>query len=190
VLDLKDIHLVGRHNRENIAAASLAALCMGANMEAVQGAVNDFKGLAHRMTYVASVSDVAYYNDSKATNVDAVKRAMETFSSPLILIMGGRDKGGMFHLIKDAMTRVKELIVMGEAGEFLAGMFKDCVPITRATDMEDAVAKAHGRAVAGDVVLLSPGCASFDMYESYVHRGKTFEAAVLRLKEKTRGKIN
>ena len=184
VLDLKGIHLAGRHNMENIAAASLGALAVGATLEGIQEAIGKFKGLPHRLSYVNTLHGVAYYNDSKATNVDAVKRAIETFSTPVVLIMGGRDKGGEFHLLKKVLAdRVKTLVVMGEAADTITETFKECVPVVRAASMADAVKKAGRCAAEGDAVLLSPGCASFDMYESYAHRGKAFETAVHHLAE-------
>ena len=179
VLDLSGCRLPGSHNRENMAAAALGALAMGASMEGIQKAADTFSGLDHRLAYVGKVNQVAYYNDSKATNVDAVKRAVETFSRPVVLIMGGRDKGGRFHLLAQIMKeRVRAVVVMGESARTLGRMFNGTVPVSYADGMKDAVEKAAAHARPGDVVLLSPGCASFDMYDSYGHRGRDFETKV------------
>ena len=184
-LKIKEIPLAGDHNLENIAAASLGALAVGASITGIQTAIEDFKGLPHRLAHVDTIAGVSFYNDSKATNVDAVKRAVEAFSTPLVLIMGGRDKGGQFHLLKEILSEhVKTLVVIGEAAELIRDVFKENVAVIHAKDMKDAVNTAAGHAVTGDTVLLSPGCASFDMYESYARRGDAFEKAVTQLKNK------
>lgn len=181
-LCLSDRHLIGKHNAENIAAAGLGALAAGCSIEEIREAVKQFKGLAHRLEYVDTVNGVAFYDDSKATNVDAVIKAIDTFDSPIVLIMGGRDKGGNFHLLKKYICRrVKHLIVMGEAKKVISSVLERQAPATVAEDMADAVAKASQAAESGDVVLLSPGCASFDMYDSYAHRGDAFKSAVRKL---------
>ncbi|MBL7178711.1 MAG: UDP-N-acetylmuramoyl-L-alanine--D-glutamate ligase [Desulfobacterales bacterium] len=185
-LDLSGFGLVGRHNLENAAAASLAALAAGASLDAVQSALNDFKGIPHRLESVATVGGVRFFDDSKATNVDAVARALESFTHPLVLIMGGRDKGGTFSVLKELVHKhVKTLIVMGEAREKIAaalsGACRQGAQI--AANMQDAVRLAYQAAAPGDVVLLAPGCASFDMYKSYAQRGEDFCAAVRQLKE-------
>jgi len=117
-IELSDYQLAGRHNLENAAAASLAALAVGGSLEAIQSTLNNFQGLSHRLEFIATVSGVRFFNDSKATNVDAVARALEAFSNPVILIMGGRDKGGKFGSLKELVHKhTKKLIVMGEAKE-------------------------------------------------------------------------
>ena len=182
---LKGIHLVGVHNAENIAAASLGALAVGASVKGIETALETFKGLPHRLAYVETLKGIAFYNDSKATNVDAVKRAIETFSTPVILIMGGRDKGGQFYLLKQVMAEhVKALVVMGEAADIIGDHFKKDVAVIKATDMTNAVKTAVEQAVSGDTVLLSPGCASFDMFDNYAQRGRVFEEVVMQLKNK------
>lgn len=181
-LDIKDIHLQGRHNLENISAASLAVLAAGGNITGISKALKQFKGLAHRLEYVDKINGVKYFDDSKATNVDAVKKALETFDDRVILIMGGRDKGGHFQILKDiAKKRAKKLIVMGEAKDVLYSVFENALPISTASGMTDAVLKARRAADPGDVVLLSPGCASFDSYQSYAQRGEAFKQAVKQM---------
>ncbi|MFC1858651.1 UDP-N-acetylmuramoyl-L-alanine--D-glutamate ligase [Thermodesulfobacteriota bacterium] len=182
-LDLSGIRLKGRHNFENICAASLAALTAGGTWEGVASALNHFKGLPHRLEYVDSVNNVRFFNDSKATNVDAVARALTAFDDPLILIMGGQDKGGNFQALKDMVRRtVKQLIVIGEAAQDIKTALDHTTSIKTAETMEEAVMEAYHQAIPGDVVLLSPACASFDMYRNYAHRGEIFCNAVKGLK--------
>ena len=180
-LDLSRINLPGRHNIENVAAASLAALAVGGTFEGVQSALNDFKGLSHRLEYVATINDIRFVDDSKATNVDAVARALEAFNKPVILIMGGRDKGGDFQTLKKLVHQhTKKLIIMGEARDSIKSVLKDaCTGGAQTTStMEDAVLLSYHAAVPGDIVLLSPACSSFDMYSSYAERGDAFCRAV------------
>ena len=181
-LDLSSTSLLGRHNIENAAAASIAALAAGGKLQSVQTALNKFTGLPHRLEYVATINGVRYYNDSKATNVHSAMKALETFSKPVILIMGGRDKGSNFQLLEDLMREhVKELIIMGEAKKDIKSALGHITPTKTATTMEDAVYMAHLTAKPGDVVLLSPACSSFDMYSNYAERGEVFYELVNHL---------
>lgn len=174
-IDLDRWSLAGGHNRENAAAAGLAALCAGATPEGVQTAIDTFQGLAHRLSHVRTVQGVRYYDDSKATNVDAVCRALEGFDAPVVLVMGGRDKGGGYRALEDLVAaKVRALIVMGEAADVIQAALGHLVPTHRAGDMAAAVRRAADQARTGDVVLLSPACASFDMYASYHQRGEDF----------------
>jgi UDP-N-acetylmuramoylalanine--D-glutamate ligase len=182
-LDISKMHLRGRHNLENACAASLAALAAGATLDGIQQALDRFEGLAHRLEHVATINAVQYYNDSKATNVDGVIRALECFSRPVVLLMGGRDKGGNFKLLRDSLRRhVKELIVMGEAAESIWKALGRQAPTKVAASMQAAVDMASQDAAPQDVVLLSPGCASFDWYANYAARGDDFRRAVEKLK--------
>jgi UDP-N-acetylmuramoylalanine--D-glutamate ligase len=182
-LDISKMHLLGRHNFENACAACLAALAAGATLGGIQKALDRFKGLAHRLEHVATLKTVQYYNDSKATNVDGVIRALECFSRPVVLLMGGRDKGGNFKLLRDSLRRhVKELIVMGEAAESIRKALERQAPTKVAVSMQAAVDMASQDAAPQDVVLLSPGCASFDWYANYAARGDDFRRAVEKLK--------
>lgn len=181
-LDCRNICLLGAHNRENIAAAALAASSVGAPILGIQKTISHFHGLNHRMTLVAAINGVEFIDDSKATNVDAVVRALESFSSPVILILGGRDKKGGYWALKSVLAeRVKHLIVMGEAADTIKAELADAGPITHVFSMKEAVRAAWEAAKAGDTVLLSPACASFDMYESYAHRGEDFAEQVRQL---------
>jgi UDP-N-acetylmuramoylalanine--D-glutamate ligase len=184
-LQLSGFRLTGRHNLENAAAACLAAVAIGGNLDAVQSVLNNFQGIPHRLELIDTVKGIRFFNDSKATNIDAAARALEAFADPVVLIMGGRDKGAKFtDLEKPVHTHVKKLIVMGEAQEKIKAALGDACSqgVQAAIDMEDAVFRAYQAAAPGDVVLLSPGCASFDMYDSYAQRGEDFCAAVRKLK--------
>jgi len=178
-LDLAGFGPQGVHNRENAAAAALAALAAGGSLTGIQQALNRFKALAHRLEKVADKNGVAWFNDSKATNVDAVARALDSFAGPLVLIMGGRDKGGNFAaLAQRVRDKVKAIVLIGEAGPLIAAALANAVPTTKASTMAAAVETAARLATAGDTVVLAPGCASFDMFTSYAHRGDVFRRAV------------
>jgi UDP-N-acetylmuramoylalanine--D-glutamate ligase len=182
-LDASSAALAGRHNLENACAAALAALAAGAGIKGVQAALNRFQASAHRLEPVGDLNGVQYFNDSKATNVDAVARALECFSRPVLLIMGGRDKGGNFETLRAAVRQhVRMLIVMGEAAGIIASALGSEALTIAAGSMDEAVRKAHQAAAPGDIVLLSPGCASFDRYDSYIQRGEDFRKAVEKLK--------
>ena len=183
-LDITKAALLGRHNHENMCAASLAAMAAGGTIEGIQQTLNQFKGLAHRLEYVTRINNVIFYNDSKATNLDGVLRALDCFSEPILLLMGGRDKGSNFRVLEDRMIRhVKELIVMGEAADPIRKALGRRIPTKKADSMQDAVATAFTDANPQEVVLLSPGCASFDWYNSYAERGDDFREVVMKLKE-------
>jgi len=183
VLDLQAALLTGAHNRENIAAAALAALAAGGTTAGIQQAVRQFRGLAHRLQTVATIDGVLYVDDSKGTNVDAVSRALETFSQPTVLIMGGRDKGGDYTVLRPQLEKnVKRLVVMGEAAPAITTQLGSAAPVAKAADMAQAVCLAADAADPGDVVLLSPACSSFDMYDSYAQRGEDFCKQVDALK--------
>ena len=183
VLSLANFRLKGGHNLENAAAASLAALVAGGDQAGVQMALDTFEGLHHRLEYVKSVNGVQYYNDSKATNVDAVKRSLESFDSRVMLIMGGRDKGGSYTLLNGLIKeRVKRLIAIGEAREKILNVLGRLTRSEGARTLKEAVDLAYQGASPGDIVLLSPGCSSFDMFTDYAERGEAFCKAVRGLK--------
>ncbi len=178
-ISLKDMSLVCPHVLENIAAAGLATLACGGSLAGIHKALKNFKGLPHRLELVARIDGVLFYNDSKATNVDAVLRALECLPEPIHLIMCGRDKGGDFKLLKTAVRqKVKSLTLWGEAGPTIEDALGNMAPTKMVTCMEDAVAQAFGSAAAGESVLLSPGCTSFDAYQDYKERGLAFCKAV------------
>jgi UDP-N-acetylmuramoylalanine--D-glutamate ligase len=189
-LDIAKFRLLGRHNFENACAASLAALCSGASLDGIQQTLDHFKGLPHRMERVATINGAQYYNDSKATNVDGVLRALDSFSKPVVLLMGGRDKGSNFSVLQEHIKEhVKALIVMGEAAGAIQSALGQLLPTKVAASMQDAVTTAFQDAQPEDVVLFSPGCASFDWYNNYAERGDDFRRTVEDLKKKaaTRG---
>lgn len=180
-IDLGRTALIGPHNRENIAAACLAALAAGADIQAVQKALDEFQPLAHRLERVATVNGVHFVNDSKATNVDAVIRALECFDRPVVLIMGGRNKGYDFAPLFDHVrARAKKLIVIGEAREEILQALSQAPTegAETAADMAQAVQRAYEAAQPGDTVLLSPACSSFDMFANYAQRGEVFRRSV------------
>ncbi len=183
-IENSQIGLFGKHNLDNAAAAALAALAAGGTWEGVQSTLREARPLAHRLEFVTTVGNVHYYNDSKATNVDAVARALECFDQPVILLMGGRNKNIAFHILADRIRQgVKHLVAFGESREEIKRAFSGLVSVSTATSMTEAVDNARGAAAAGDVVLLSPACASFDMYTSYAQRGDDFRDLVTSLNE-------
>jgi UDP-N-acetylmuramoylalanine--D-glutamate ligase len=180
-IDLSRTGLTGPHNRENIAAAGLAALAAGGTLQGVQSALDAFRGLPHRIETVRTLNGIRFVNDSKATNVDAVIRALECFDSPVVLIMGGRNKGYDFAALRGpARQRVKKLIAIGEAAEEILAALSQAPAqgAERAADLQQAVRRAYECSASGDTVLLSPACASFDMFTSYAERGERFRRHV------------
>lgn len=180
--DLSEFSPIGIHNLENASAAILAALAAGGTTDGINSALKDFKGLPHRLEKVATINGVDFINDSKATNTDAVIKAIETFDRPQIVIMGGRDKDSDFHSLKSVVrNHVKHLILIGEAAEKIYGILSEVADAEFADSMGDAVKKAFEASAPGDVILLAPGCASFDMYSNYKERGEDFRRAVQRI---------
>ncbi|MGQ9920521.1 MAG: UDP-N-acetylmuramoyl-L-alanine--D-glutamate ligase [Desulfobacca sp.] len=180
---LHHIKLQGGHNLENIMAALLLALEMGADPEACVAVLRCFNGLPHRLQWVANVGGVDFYDDSKGTNVGAVVRALQHFDRPIVLIAGGRDKGGDYAPLAPLVRqKVRQLILLGEAKEVMAAALAGQVPIRLAVDMTAAVQLALAAAQPGDVVLLSPACSSFDMFRDYAERGRVFQNAVKELR--------
>jgi len=173
--------LPGPHNTENICAAAAAAMATGIPARAIAKTLREFRGLPHRLALVAEIDGVRYVNDSKATNVDALKRALESFDAPIVLIAGGRDKDGDFAAIAPLIReRVRHAVYVGEAASKLERAWSQ-VPSSRSATLEDAVATARSQTAPGMVVLLSPGCASYDMFRNFEERGARFEAAVIEI---------
>lgn len=189
LLPRAEASLPGPHNTENMTAASAAALAVGIPPRAVATALREFRGLPHRLALVAEIEGVRYVNDSKSTNVDSLKRALESYAEPITLIAGGRDKNGDFQSIRPlVLERVRRAILVGEAAATLERAWSG-LATRRAATLEDAVSAAAEETPAGGVVLLSPGCASYDMFRNFEERGARFEAAVLerkRSREKAR----
>jgi UDP-N-acetylmuramoylalanine--D-glutamate ligase len=179
------IQLKGSHNLENVLAASAISLLAGAEPGRLEGVVRGFAGVEHRLEWVAEIDGVQYFNDSKATNVDATIKSLEAFPCHILLIAGGRDKGGDFSPLRAlAAQRVKHLIVIGEAAGKIRDVLSDVVETSGAASLQEAVLSASRKAAPGDIVLLAPACASFDMFQNYEHRGRVFKDAVRGLAAK------
>lgn len=177
-----DIRLPGAHNLANAMAATAAALACRCPMDAIRKTLKEFPGIEHAVEAVRERNGVRFVNDSKGTNADAVLKALESFEEPIVLIAGGRDKGGDFERLREAVARrVKHLILIGEAAPKLQEVWRACRSISRAGSLREAVAEAARVAVTGDVVLLSPACASFDMFADYQDRGRQFKQLVHEL---------
>jgi UDP-N-acetylmuramoylalanine--D-glutamate ligase len=179
IMAIGEIPLKGAHNLENV----LAAICCGALLSCdgakIRTAVRDFKAVEHRLEYVSAVRGVEYYNDSKATNVDATIKALESFPSGVHLILGGKDKGSDYTVLNNLLRqRVKRVYTIGAAAQKIESQIKDAVQVVSAATLEAAVKQAANSAQAGDVVLLAPACASFDQFENYEHRGRVFKELV------------
>ncbi len=176
---LSMIHLPGLHNVENIMAAVAAARFCGCSPESIVEAVSNFRGLSHRIEFAGEKHSVKFYDDSKGTNVDAVLRALQTFSAPVILLLGGRDKDGNFEALQPQLrARTKEVVLFGEARDRIQPQIGDHVPVSKEITLKAAVEHAYRDARPGDVVLLSPGCASFDEFANYKERGNYFKEVV------------
>jgi UDP-N-acetylmuramoylalanine--D-glutamate ligase len=179
---LDDITLRGEHNLENVLAAATVSLLAGVRPESLRAAVRRFKGVEHRLEWVAEIDGVRYFNDSKATNVDATVKAIRAFPGGIHLIAGGRDKGADFSVLRDLVRdRVRELVLIGEAAETIERALAGHTDIRRASSLEEAVGLCRQRALPGEIVLLAPACASYDMFENYEHRGRVFKKSVLAL---------
>ena len=172
--------LAGRHNVENILAAVTVARLAGAPPAAVQAAIDEMEPLPHRLTRIAERDGVAWYDDSKATNVGAAAKSLDSFAGPVVLLAGGVDKGGGYDALAAAAAgKVRRALVFGEAAEAIgAALAAVAVPVERVPTLEQAVARAAAVSAAGDTVLLAPACASFDMFADYAARGRAFRAAV------------
>ena len=152
---------------------------MGCDAAKIRTAVQEFKAVEHRLEYVATVSGVEYYNDSKATNVDATIKALESFPSGIHLILGGKDKGSDYTMLDELLRqRVKRVYTIGAAAEKIESQIKNAVEVVAAGTLESAVKQATASAQPGDIVLLAPACASFDQFENYEHRGRVFKELV------------
>lgn len=181
ILQVSDIPLKGAHNLENVLAAVCSGVLMGCSPEKIRQAVRDFKAVEHRLEFVATVNGVDYYNDSKATNVDATIKALESFPANIHLILGGKDKGSDYTVLNDLIRqRVKRIYTIGAAAAKIESQVKGA-EIVHAETLENAIRKAHAVAQSGDIVLLAPACASFDQFKSYEHRGKAFKEIVAGL---------
>ena len=183
IIDTQKLIIKGEHNVYNAMASVISAKIFGIEKEYIKKTLENFKGVEHRLEYVKELDGVKYYNDSKATNVNSVWYALKGFNEPLVLILGGKDKGNDYSQIeKEVKQHVKHIVAIGDSKQKVYDYFKDILPVTVASDMEDAVIKARQNAISNDVVLLSPACASFDMFDNYEHRGRVFKDIANSLK--------
>ena len=179
-----DLALPGAHLHGDLLVAAAAARLMGAPAEAIARAVRGFRGTEHVLEHVRTLDGVAYYNDSKATNVEAARRSLEAFEAPVVVILGGRYKGGDFaELIPSLRLHGRAVVAIGEATQRVASALAGTLPLEPAPSLRDAVLQARSLARPGDVVLLAPACSSFDMFADYAERGRAFKAEVLKLAE-------
>ena len=179
VMPLSSIPLKGEHNVENVLAAVCASRLAGANPEVIRCAVESFKAVEHRLEYVATINGVEFYNDSKATNVDATAKAIAAFPGGIHLILGGKDKNSDYTLLSDLLrARVKAVYTIGSAAEKIESHLRGVVAIHSCETLDKAVSTAAAAAHPGDIVLLAPACSSFDQFESYEHRGRIFKELV------------
>jgi UDP-N-acetylmuramoylalanine--D-glutamate ligase len=182
IIDVKRIKIPGLHNLQNAAAASLACLLADVPPAVIGETLDHFPGVEHRLEDVVTYAGIRFVNDSKATNVDSVTYALRSFETPICLIAGGRDKDSDFRpLLQYGKNRIKEVVLIGEAREKMFDTLGKTFPVQFAESMKDAVRKAFAVASPGDIVLLSPACASFDMFDNFEHRGKIFKKEVLAL---------
>lgn len=179
----------GPHNLENALAATALGLVLGLPPASLKKTLRTFRGVAHRLEPVGEIRGVRFVNDSKGTNVDAVIKALQSYTSPIVLILGGRDKHGDFTALRDLLRqRVRTVVVTGEAKEIIAGQITGTVPVVSEHLFQDAVRAAARLALEGDVVLLSPGCASFDQFKNFEERGENFRALVADLAAEDAGR--
>jgi UDP-N-acetylmuramoylalanine--D-glutamate ligase len=182
VMPVSEISLKGAHNLENVLAAVAVGRLCGCDVASIRNAVRHFKAVEHRLQHVGTVSGVDYYNDSKATNVDATIKAIESFPGNIHLILGGKDKDSDYTLMNQLLhERVIRVYTIGAAAEKIRSHVQSAVEVLPCRTLDNAVERAHDLAKAGDVVLLAPACSSFDQFENYEHRGRAFRSMVERL---------
>ena len=179
LIEMNQLALPGKHNLANALAAATAAHLMGVPNKSIAATMSQFSGVPHRLEPIAEINGVTYINDSKATNLDAVQVALESFTQPIILLLGGLDKGGDFRsILPHTHNNLKEVIAFGQAKELILTVLRDAVRSTSVMDLKEALELAQNCSQPGDVVLLSPGCASFDQFENFEERGDHFRSLV------------
>jgi UDP-N-acetylmuramoylalanine--D-glutamate ligase len=179
ILPVSEIPLKGAHNLENVLAAISIGALVGCEPVQIRNAVRDFKSVEHRLEFVAELAGVAYYNDSKATNVDATIKALESFPANIHLILGGKDKGSDYSVLNDLLReRVKRVYTIGAAAAKIESQIAGAAEVVPSQTLENAIRRASESASAGDIVLLAPACASFDQFQNYEHRGRVFKEVV------------
>ncbi len=179
IMLVSEIPLKGLHNVENVLAGVCAGALMGCEPAKIRKAIQEFKAVEHRLEYVATIKGVEYFNDSKATNVDATIKALESFPKNIHLILGGKDKGSDYTVLNDLLReRVKRVYTIGAAAEKIESQIKGAAETVHAETLDNAIRRAAAVAQPGDIVLLAPACASFDQFQSYNHRGRVFKEVV------------
>jgi len=182
---ISSVRLPGSHLLLDLLAAAAAARLLGASTDAIQRAAASFKGVEHVLEHVADIDGVAFFNDSKATNVDAARKSLEAFDRPVVAIVGGRYKGGDFGLLREPLAaRGRAVMAIGESQGRVAEALAPVVPVVTCATLREAVERAFAAAARGDVVLLAPGCSSFDMFQDYAERGRAFKREVRALGER------
>ena len=186
ILNCDEIPLPGAHNLENVLAATIAARLAGVLPTQIAEAIRSFPGVEHRIEFVAEIHGVRYYNDSKATNVDATLKALEAFPGRIIVILGGKDKDSDYAQLRETL-REKAIfaLLIGSAADKIEKQIEGSVAIRRAETLQNAVQVAAQAAHAGDIVLLAPACASFDQFQNYEQRGRVFKELVRQLQHRT-----
>jgi UDP-N-acetylmuramoylalanine--D-glutamate ligase len=179
IMPLAEIPLKGAHNQENALAAVSVGALVGCEPAQIREAVRNFKAVEHRLEFVARIAGVDYYNDSKATNVDATIKALESFPANIHLILGGKDKGSDYTVLNDLLRqRVKRVYTIGAAAAKIESHIQGAAEVVHSETLENAIRQASQTATAGDIVLLAPACASFDQFKNYEHRGQVFKEVV------------
>jgi UDP-N-acetylmuramoylalanine--D-glutamate ligase len=163
-------------------AATLTGQLLGISVDSICTTLRTFEGVEHRLEFVRELNHVRYYNDSKATNVDSVWYALQAFHEPIVLLLGGRDKGNDYSRLTDLVAKqVKAIVAIGESAETVEKAFRGTTVVTKVASIEEAVSTARFLTQSGDIVLLSPACASFDWFKNYEHRGQVFKELVNKL---------
>lgn len=187
VIQTSEIPLHGVHNQENVMSSMLIGFLFNIPTQEVRDTIKAFRGLEHRLEEVASLQSVVFYNDSKATNVGATLKSLQSFDTKIILILGGKDKGGNFDLLrKPVQEQVKKVLVIGEAKEKITRAIKNDVPTESVSSLKEAVERGFAAASPGEIVLLAPACTSFDMFQNFEERGRVFKREVFALMERVK----
>jgi len=185
---LASVRLPGTHLAGDLLAGAAAARLLDASLEAIARAVARFDGVEHVLERVAEIGGVEFFNDSKATNIDAAQKSLEAFERPVLAILGGRYKGGDFAALTATVERhAKAIFAIGEARERIVAALSAAAPVVWCDDLHEAVVRAYAAAEPGDAVLLAPGCSSFDMFRDYADRGRAFKREVVRLRQEAQG---
>ncbi|MFZ1978404.1 MAG: UDP-N-acetylmuramoyl-L-alanine--D-glutamate ligase, partial [Bacteroidota bacterium] len=179
IVPVENIFIKGTHNVYNAMASVLIGQMLGVDAQSIRSTLKTFKGVEHRLEFVRELNNIRYYNDSKATNVDSVWYALQAFKKPIVLILGGRDKGNDYSRLTElAKEHVRAIVAIGESSDTVEKAFRGTVVVKKAASMEEAVSTAKFLAEPGNIVLLSPACASFDWFRNYEHRGEVFKELV------------